>query len=485
MVGDAFPAITVAYGDGIGPEIMEAVLRILKDAGAKITIETIEVGQRIYEGGESSGIPDDAWEQIARNKILLKAPITTPQGGGYKSLNVTLRRRLGLYANIRPCKSYAPFVQTKHPDMDLIVVRENEEGLYAGIEHRPTRNAFESLKLLTHSGSEKISRYAFELARAHGRKKVTCLTKDNILKISDGQFHRAFDLIAKEYQDIENEHYIVDIGTARLASSPENFDVVVTENLYGDIISDIVAETSGSVGLAGSANIGEEFAMFEAVHGSAPDIAGKGIANPSGLLNAAVMLLVHIGQPEVASKIQNAWLKTIEDGMHTGDIYHKEVSKVKLGTEDFATAVIERLGETPATLPAVSYTAPDQSIADYPVTGLNEEKALVGADIFFDWQAGTSEALAERLQSACANTTLQLQFIDSRGLMVWPGSSFKVSGGDYWRGRFVAAGDEKLIQHQDIVALLAALAGAEFDFAKVVSLYTYDGQLGFSLAQGQ
>jgi isocitrate dehydrogenase len=287
-------AITVAHGDGIGPEIMEATLRILEAAGARLDIETIEIGERVYNRGTKTGIEPSAWDSLRSTKVFLKAPITTPQGGGFKSLNVTTRKTLGLYANVRPCVSYAPFVATKHPVMDVVIVRENEEDLYAGIEHRQTTQVMQCLKLISRPGSEKIVRYAFEYARRNNRKKVTCFTKDNIMKLTDGLFHKVFDEIGAGYPDIEKEHWIVDIGAAKLADSPEAFDVIVMPNLYGDILSDVAAQIAGSVGLAGSANIGDHCAMFEAIHGSAPRRAGQNLANPSGLLLGAVMMLVHI-----------------------------------------------------------------------------------------------------------------------------------------------------------------------------------------------
>ena len=287
--------ITVAYGDGIGPEIMQATLAILEAAGAQLEVEEIEIGEKVYLSGNTAGIANASWESLRRTKVFLKAPITTPSGGGYKSLNVTVRKTLGLYANVRPCVSYAPYVPTLHPRMDVVIVRENEEDLYAGIEHRQTDDVVQCLKLVSRSGCEKIIRYAFEYARLHGRKKVTCMTKDNIMKMTDGLFHQVFDELGAQYPELKKEHMIIDIGTARMAARPEQFDVVVTLNLYGDIISDVAAELTGSVGLAGSANIGEHVAMFEAIHGSAPDITGQGIANPSGLLLGAVMMLLHIG----------------------------------------------------------------------------------------------------------------------------------------------------------------------------------------------
>src|SRR5262247_1456138 len=336
--------ITVAGGDGIGPEIMSATLRILKESGAQLDIETIDIGEKVYLAGNTSGIEPSSWDSLRRTKVFLKAPITTPQGGGYKSLNVTVRKVMGLYANVRPCVAYHPFIETKHPSMDVVIVRENEEDLYAGIEYRLTPDVYQCLKLITRPGSEKIVQYAFEYARRHSRKKVTCFTKDNIMKMTDGLFHRVFDEIGKDYPDIEKEHWIVDIGAAKLADSPEAFDVVVMPNLYGDVLSDVAAQIAGSVGLAGSANIGLNYAMFEAIHGSAPRRAGQDLANPSGLLLGAVLMLVHINQPEAAERIHNAWLRTIEDGVHTYDIFTEGVSSVKVGTKEFAAAVVERLG---------------------------------------------------------------------------------------------------------------------------------------------
>src|SRR5262245_22457393 len=347
--------ITVARGDGIGPEIMDATLLILKEGGARLAIEEIEIGEKVYLSGNTAGIAPSAWESLRRTKVFLKAPITTPQGGGFKSLNVTTRKALGLYANVRPCVSYYPYVDTKHPKMDLVIVRENEEDLYAGIEHQQTNEVVQCLKLISRPGSEKIVRYAFEHARRNNRKKVTCFTKDNIMKQTDGLFHKVFDEVGAEYPEIEKEHWIVDIGSAKMADTPEAFDVIVLPNLYGDILSDVAAQIAGSVGLAGSANIGDQCAMFEAIHGSAPRRAGQNLANPSGLLLGAVMMLVHIDQADVAANVHNAWLRTLEDGLHTYDIYKDGVSREKVGTREFAQAVIDRVGSKPEKLQPVSY----------------------------------------------------------------------------------------------------------------------------------
>lgn len=482
--------ITVCYGDGIGPEIMDATIRILKEAQAKVDFDVVEVGEALYKKGYSSGISEDAWKTLYRNDVFLKAPITTPQGGGYKSLNVTIRKTLGLFANVRPCVSYFPYIDTAHPDLDVVVVRENEEDLYAGIEYQHTHNMFESVKLISKTGSQKIIRYAFEYAVANNRKKVTCLSKDNIMKFSDGIFHKVFDEMAREYPQIAANHMIIDIGAAKLAAKPEQFDVVVTSNLYGDIISDIVAETSGSVGLAGSANIGKTHALFEAIHGSAPDIAGKNIANPSGLLSGAIMMLVHIGQPEIASKIHNAWLKTLEEGCHTADIYNPALSREKLGTKEFADAVIARLGMAPKKFNKIDYgTAKERKadIYDFTIDKLTS-KILVGIDISIDWQGKSIEELATQVKDSAKNSGLGLKIITALGLKIWPAdknSHIALPICDHWQLRFVPDNQHKTTTHNELVALQKTLVEAGFDIIKTENLYVFGDRLGFSLAQGE
>lgn len=479
-----FVPITVASGDGIGPEIMDVVLRILKEAEAKIKIESIEVGEKLYKRHYTSGIADDTWQTLERTRILLKAPITTPQGGGYKSLNVTLRKALGLYANIRPTVAYAPFVKTQHPNMNLVIVRENEEDLYAGIEYRQTHNMYSSLKLISRTGSEKIIRYAFEYAVKNNRKKVSCFSKDNIMKFSDGIFHKVFDEIKLEYPNIESNHYIIDIGTARLANSPGIFDVIVTSNLYGDIISDVASEISGSVGMAGSANIGTHYAMFEAVHGSAPDIAGQNIANPSGLLNAAIMMLIHIGQGKVAALIENAWKKAIEDGMHTVDIFKEGVSATKLGTKEFGDAVIARLGQKPSKLTAVSYadTPAAKSVDREYVINTKETKTLVGVDVFFQIDTNSASDIATKLEKL--DLSIPLQTVSAKGLKLWPSEQKFDVLSDHWCCRFMHK-DSSIIEHEKISELLHSLAKAGYDFIKTENLYNFGENKGYSLAQGE
>jgi isocitrate dehydrogenase len=485
--------ITVAYGDGIGPEIMAAVLKVLDAAGAQLAPEVIEIGEKVYRSGHTSGIAPDAWESLRRTKVFLKGPITTPQGDGYKSLNVTIRKTLGLYANVRPCVSYDPFVATKHPRMDVVIVRENEEDLYAGIEHRQTDEVFQCLKLITRPGCERIIRYAFEYAQAHGRRKVTCMTKDNIMKMTDGLFHKVFDEIKTQYPALETEHYIIDIGAARLATRPEIFDVIVTPNLYGDIISDIAAEMTGSVGLAGSANIGDQIAMFEAIHGSAPDIAGKGAANPSGLLLSAVMMLVHLRQPQVATAIHNAWLKTIEDGIHTAELRGGTGSRTT-DCNGFADAVIARLGQKPRQLRTVAYdasTAPRAPGTQPYVRKPAARKTIVGVDVFVHTGDCSADYLAGRLQTLThqpRTAGFKLQMITNRGVKVWPGGFPETFCTDHWRCRFLGADDNggaRAIGNADIVSLLHNLESDGLEFIKTENLCTFDSEPGFALGQGQ
>ena len=480
----AHTTITVAQGDGIGPEITEATLRVLEAARAPLKFATVELGKQVYEQGVTSGITAEAWDTIRRNRVLLKGPITTPQGGGYKSLNVTLRKTLNLFANVRQAKAYMPFVASNHPDMNVVVVRENEEDLYAGIEHQQTDEVTQVLKLVTRPGSERIVRYAFEYARAYGRHKVTCMTKDNIMKLTDGLFHKLFREVARDYPDIEAEHQIVDIGAARLALTPESFDVIVTLNLYGDILSDITAQLAGSVGLAGSANIGSEAAMFEAIHGSAPDIAGKNVANPSGLLVAATQMLVHVGAADSATHIKNAWLKTLEDGVHTGDIYQEGLSRRKVGTDGFADAVIERLGDKPTTLEPVHYQAGGVQVALQPRQP--RQKELVGIDVFLDWSAAdrNPDVLGGQLEQAAQDQSLHLVMITNRGVKVYPDGLPETFCTDHWRCRFMPPSDEAT-SFDRVLELLTALHQNGLEVIKTEHLYTFDGEAAYSLGQGQ
>ena len=479
--------VAVAFGDGIGPEIMQATLRVLDRAGASLDLREIRLGEALYRAGHSSGMDESAWAAINATGLLLKAPITTPLGGGVKSLNVTLRKTLGLYANVRPAVAYAPFVPTLHPGMDVTIVRENEEDLYAGIEHRQTADVYQCLKLVSRSGTERIVRYAFEHARAHGRRKVTCVTKSNIMKLTDGLFDEVFEEIGAHYPDIEQERMIVDIAAAKLAADPGRFDVIVTTNLYGDILSDIAAEVAGSVGLAPSANIGATAAMFEAIHGSAPQIAGQDVANPSGLLLAAVMMLRHGGQDEAAARIHNAWLKTVEDGVGTPDMLRGTQGARRVGTSGFADAVIARLGEEPATLRPSRTVQPSRypNRPAPPATAAPRPplRVLVGVDVFVNAPDTAPDRLAEQLR-AIEHRSFKLHMITNRGVKVWPGSNERTLLTDHWRCRFITH-YEGPTNRTLVAELMLRLSRAGVDIIKTEQLYVFDGQRGYSLGQGQ
>lgn len=480
--------ITVAKGDGIGPEIMDATLHILKEAGARLDIEEIEIGEKVYLRGNSAGIDKSSIESLLRTKVFLKAPITTPQGGGYKSLNVTTRKMLGLYANVRPCVAYDPYIPTKHPGMDVVIVRENEEDLYAGIEHQQTPDVTQCLKLISRSGCERIVRYAFEYAVRNNRKKVTVFMKDNIMKLTDGLFHKVFDEIAVEYPDIVNESWIVDIGAAKLADTPGVFDVIVMPNLYGDILSDVAAQIAGSVGLAGSANVGTKYAMFEAIHGSAPRRAGQNLANPSGLLLGAVMMLVHIEQYDIAERVHNAFLRTLEDGIHTYDIAKEGKNPhttQQVGTKEFGDAIVARLGQEPQKFKPVRYIAVAKQ-ADRSSSTVRPlpQRDLVGVDLFFYNQPGDPLGFGQRAETLNGGG-LKLIMVSNRGVKVYPDGLKDTLTCDHWRVRFQSDNANPVVVYQQIIDLMQRANSAGFDIIKSEGLYNFDGKAGYSLSQGQ
>jgi isocitrate dehydrogenase len=457
--------ISVAYGDGIGPEIVAATLKILDAAQVKLEYDIVEIGEKVYLSGISSGITDTAFKSILKNKVLLKGPMTTPLGGGYKSINVTLRKKLGLFANVRPVKSYEEYIPCNAKNMDLVIIRENEEDLYSGIEYQATANSYVALKLISEEGSSKIIRYAFDYAVANGRRTVTCITKNNIMKLSDGAFARAFDEIAKEYKNINHNHMIVDIGAARIASKPSNFDVVVTLNLYGDIISDIAAEAAGAVGIAGSANIGNEYAMFEAVHGSAPDIVGKGKANPSGILSAATMMLRHLDIYDKAQEIDDAWLKTIKSGIHTADLnngYGKPAT-----TTQFTEAIIANLDSSPRTLTGKSHKS------EIKVNKIKSEHIVVGCDIYI--RSGACSQFDNM-----SFKSMELKFIGHKGLVIWPGDK-REDELDMLQMRFIKENASQL----DIIEIQREVVSKGLEIVMVNTLCQYGGKDGFSKGQGE
>ncbi|MCS6893415.1 MAG: NADP-dependent isocitrate dehydrogenase [Deltaproteobacteria bacterium] len=468
-------AVALAKGDGIGPEISDVVIDILETAKCNISFDEVHIGKEVYERGNRSGIDETAWKKILRHKVLLKGPITTPQGGGYKSINVTLRKGLGLFANIRPCISLHPYVEAKVPDLKCVIVRENEEDLYAGIEYSHTVDSFHAIKIVSKPGTEKILRLAFQLTDKSRMQRVTCMTKDNILKITDGYFHARFREIAKEYPHIHSEHLIVDIGSAKLISDPKRFETIVTLNLYGDILSDIAAEATGSIGLAGSANLGELASMFEAVHGSAPDIAGMNLANPSGLLCAAVFMLGHIGQTNKAELIQNAWLSVIEQGIHTRDMKSGLTKKI-VGTKEFGEAVKQNLGETPKTLKHFLIPSLDLNV---PLNiDCNSEKSFDGADIYVSSKPDKVFAVAENIKDKDISG-FKLRLISNRGLLVWPELKAETLMIDNFRLRFQGG------ERSKIPRLIEKIEELGLEVVKHECLFSFATSRSYSLAQGE
>ena len=483
--------ITVAPGDGIGPEIMDASIKILDAAGAKDVIEWeyIEVGEKVYLAGNTSGISKEAWDTIKRNKILYKAPITTPQGGGYKSLNVTMRKTLGLYANVRPAISYDPFIPSRYPGMDVVTIRENEEDLYAGIEHQQTPEVTQCLKLITRPGCEKICQYAFEYAKAHGRKRITCMVKDNIMKITDGLFVKVFYETAEKYPDIQADDWIIDIGMAKLVDQPQDFDMVLMPNLYGDVATDVLGLMTGSVGIAPGANVGDEYAMFEAIHGSAPRHAGQNKANPSGLLLSGVMMMVQAGFPEIAEKVHNAWLKTIEDGIVTYDLARKLKAAgrdyTEVGTKEFADAVIERIGQKPAHLEPKKY---DEAIKiKKPVLSDVRSKPmeLIGVDIFTRGDYNDANIIGKKLDEIAEGTNLRLKMISNRGQKVYPDGHPETFLTDHWRCRYYHKNQGDKITNKDITDMMNRIDEADIEVIKTENLYVMEGERAYSLGQGE
>ena len=329
--------ITLIPGDGIGPEVSSAVVRIIEATGIDIKWETHYAGAQALEKSGST-LPEDLLESIKRNKVALKGPITTPVGKGFTSVNVGLRKALDLYANVRPVRAL-PNVPARYPELDLVIVRENTESLYAGIEHVVVPGVVESLKIITEKASTRIARYAFEYARREGRKKVTAVHKANIMKLSDGLFLDCFRKVAADYPEVTAEDKIVDNACMQLVMRPEQFDVMLLENLYGDIVSDLCAGLVGGLGLVPGANIGELGAVFEAVHGSAPDIAGQGIANPTALLQSGILMLRHLGERDAAERVEKAMLKVYADGQ----VRTRDVGGTS-HTNEFAQAVVEAMG---------------------------------------------------------------------------------------------------------------------------------------------
>lgn len=479
--GQARIPVTAIPGDGIGPEVMRAVQRILAAAGALIDWEEAEAGAEVFKRGIASGAPQETLDSIARTGVVLKGPLETPVGYGEKSANVTLRKFFELYGNIRPVREL-PGIHTPFSGrgIDMVIVRENVEDLYTGIEHMETAGAAQCLKLITEVGSERILRLAASLALAEGRRRVTCATKANIMKFTEGMMKRVFERIMPDYPALEASHMIIDNCAHQLVIAPEQFDVIVASNMNGDIISDLAAGLVGGLGVAPSSNIGDHAAMFEAVHGSAPQIAGRDLANPTALLLSAIMLLRHVGDFQAAGKVEQALLVTLEEGRNlTGDIAPRGEA---VGTTAFTDQVIANLGRTsrfpsraykPLTLPhwpeGVWHPAP-------------RERSVMGLDIFIESGAAPAD-LAASLQAAAAGSGLALKMIENRGVQVWPahtGNPFLV---DLYRCRFML--DTPAEQADPAIARLVAAVGARHHWMHLEKLQRFDGRDGYTKAQGE
>jgi len=474
--------VTLIPGDGIGPECVEAARRIIEAAGVPLEWEIAEAGAEVFKKGLPSGVPAETMDSIARTRVALKGPLETPVGFGEKSANVTLRKLYETYANVRPVREM-PGVTTPYSGrgIDLVMVRENVEDLYAGIEYMQTPGVAQALKLISDKGCEKIARFAFEYARSEGRTKVACATKANIMKLSEGTLKRVFERVAPDYPEIEPWHVIVDNAAHQLVKRPEQFEVIVTTNMNGDILSDLSSALIGGLGFAPSANIGNDVAIFEAVHGSAPKYAGKNVINPTAVILSGVLMLRYLGHFEQASAIEHAIFVTLESGVLTGDVLGYDRGTP---TTEYTDAIIGNLGKRSATwtvrdvrplqLPKID-PAPDYVKAT--------TRAVVGLDVFVE-SPMTAAELGASLMELTHDTRLSLKMISSRGTKVFPPTGALTESGDHFRCRFIikeAPGD---LPDEDVNQLLARIS-RRHSWMHIEKLQEFDGELGFTRDQGE
>jgi isocitrate dehydrogenase len=481
--------IAVAKGDGIGPEIMDAVLRIFDANQVPLEYEFVEMGKWVFDKGYSNGMTPEAQQTIENLSILFKGPMETPKGKGVKSVNVTARKTWNTYANKRAFQTLhgvdTVFSKAGIP-IDLTIVRENIEDTYGGIEHMLTHDVALSRRFITRPGSLQVIKYAFEMASKNGARRITCGHKANIMKITDGLFLEVFYEVAKQYPHLKADDVIVDDLCMKLVSRPNEFDVVVLTNLQGDIVSDLCAGLVGGLGFAPSANIGDHICIFEAVHGTAPDIAGKNIANPTALLLSGIAMLRHLGLMESAAVIENALLYTLESGVHTGDFGDK--TKPSVNTTEFADAIIGNIGKTPAhgarpILPNKPVTQTVYKLEKNPLI-MSEElenEMIVGVDMFIE-----SFEQPQEVADKCLKHTgdlFKLVTISNRGTQVWPKGSVFTNLVNQYRCRFESIGDAPLTQ-TDVLELYKRLM-VDFKICSTELLNMWDGKKAYSLAQGQ
>ncbi|MBM3681540.1 MAG: NADP-dependent isocitrate dehydrogenase [Actinobacteria bacterium] len=473
-------AVTLIPGDGIGPEVAESARRIVDATGVKIDWEVHEAGAEVFKKGLATGVPQDTIASIERTRCALKGPLETPVGFGEKSANVTLRKLFETYANVRPVRE-TPGVPTPYSGrgLDLVVVRENVEDLYAGIEHMQTPDVAQTLKLISRKGCEKVIRLAFALAEAEGRTNVACATKANIMKMTEGTMKRTFEEIAPEHPDIDAWHVIVDNCAHQLVKKPEQFEMIVTTNMNGDILSDLTSALVGGLGFAPSANLGTDVAIFEAVHGSAPKYAGKDVINPTAMILSAVLMLRHIGELEAASSVENAVMATLASGVRTRDVIGDDGS---VGTTAYTEAVIGNLGKS-----VPEWTAREVKRLAMPVPReetafvIPESVELVGVDVFFQTEEPPA-TVGEAAQRIAEGTALELKMVECRGTQVWPKTSARLDPTDVMRARFITRGS--VITSEDILELLGRFGG-RFNWVHVEKLRMFDGEPSFSRAQGE
>jgi isocitrate dehydrogenase len=481
--------IAVAKGDGIGPEIMEAVLKIFTSARLPLEFEYVDMGKWVFDKGFSNGMTPEAQHTIEELGILFKGPMETPKGKGVKSVNVTARKTWNTYANKRVFQTLhgvdTVFSKAGIP-IDLTIVRENIEDTYGGIEHMLTHDVALSRRFITRPGSLQVIRYAFEMAKKKEARRITCGHKANIMKITDGLFLECFYEVAKEYPELKADDVIVDDLCMKLVTRPDNFDVVVLTNLQGDIVSDLCAGLVGGLGFAPSANIGDHICIFEAVHGTAPDIAGKNIANPTALLLSGLAMIRHLGYMESAATIENALLYTLEDGVRTGDFGDK--SNPALNTTQFADAIIANFGKKPK-------LGAKPSSTDKPVTPTNfkldinpmlvskemEQEHIIGVDLFIE-SIEQPELIAKKCQRH-GGVKFKLINIANRGTQVWPTGSVYTNLVNQYNVRFESLDDEPLNQ-QDVIGLYVSMTG-NFKVCSLELLNKWGTKKAYSLAQGQ
>lgn len=474
--------VTLISGDGVGREVVRAACRLVEATGAAVAWQECEAGAEMFKRGLSSGVPPETIESIGQTRVVLKGPLETPVGFGEKSANVTLRKLFETYANVRPVREL-PGVPTPYSGrgIDLVVVRENVEDLYAGIEYMQTPGVAQCLKLISRKGCEKIVRLAFELAIAEGRRRVHCATKANIMKLTEGMLKRTFEDVARDYPDIAAEHIIVDKCAHQLVKRPEQFDVIVTSNMNGDILSDLTSGLIGGLGFAASANLGSEVAIFEAVHGSAPKYAGKDVINPSAMILSAAMMLRSLGELDAAKAIEHAVVVTLEDGVHTRDV---SGDLAPVSTTAFTDTVIANLGRHPASSRARDYKPlklPQiASEADFVKASA---RRVMGVDVFVE-SARTAESLGKSLGRLTAHTPLRLAMVSNRGTKVYPASGAMTDPVDHWRCRFVVRSPGANLEDRVLLDLVHRV-GERHRWMHVEKLNEFDGERGFTRAQGE